>query len=270
MGRGGFGCDPAPRHASLQLPPLTLNPFAPGKFCLPVPSLAGGRREAAGGHVASRSFPTGSTAERFQIGIAAVKPCIFQFLLCKLSLILPDCQRTSKCHSATCHKNTFSKISSLPSSITGFIFLFFPMGMLTQSRDNIWRLILTQQQSKGKMGRGSLHFWGQELEGLKILAIKKKNPKNPKPKIPGFMGIQQLLLLLLAGWILPEIKSQLLFFTPVKKQDPISHPPAGNHIIPHSLWDAGGEGGDGKELDRTRFSGMPVAGGKPGTQSSPH
>lgn len=46
------------------------------------------------------------------------------------------------------------------------------------------------------------------------------------------MGIQQLLLLLLAGWILPKIKPQMLFPTLLKSQDPISCPPAGNHIIP--------------------------------------
>lgn len=77
MGMGGFWCDPAPSHASLQIPPLILDPFPPGKFHLPALSLAGGCREAAGGHVASRLFPTNSTIERFQMGIAPVKPQYF-------------------------------------------------------------------------------------------------------------------------------------------------------------------------------------------------
>lgn len=38
-------------------------------------------------------------------------------------IILHDCQRISKDHGATCHRNAFSKISSPPSSVTGFIFL---------------------------------------------------------------------------------------------------------------------------------------------------
>lgn len=44
--------------------------------------------------------------------------------------------------------------------------------MLTH-RENIWRLILAWEQTEGKMGRGS-----PQLEGLKILVIKKKNPNQ--------------------------------------------------------------------------------------------
>lgn len=97
QGMGGFGCDPAPRclifPSSLCFPmaadptnlsrpsTLILNPLQPGKNpAPPAPSLAGRCSKAAG---ASGFFPTNSTTERFQPGIAAVKPRILLFLLCK-------------------------------------------------------------------------------------------------------------------------------------------------------------------------------------------
>lgn len=86
------------------------------------------------------------------------------------------------------------------------------------------------------------------------------------------MGIQQLLLLLLAGWILPKVKPQMLFSTSLKNQDPISCPPAGNHIISHFLWVCrrGWQGVRGVPLGRTRFSGMPIARGKSDALNIPH
>lgn len=186
---------------------------------------------------------------------------ILLFLPCKHShkFFHLDSQRISKCHGATCH--LFQDFLPLKLHHRLYFPFFFPREMLTHSRENIWRLILAQEQSKGKMGRGSL-----QLEGLKILAIKKK---NLKPKPPGFMSIQQLLLLLLAGWILPKIKPQMLFSTWLKKQDPISCLLSGNHIIPTFLEGmAKSEGG--VSLGRTRFSGMLVAGGKSDALDIPH
>lgn len=146
-------------------------------------------------------------------------------------------------------------------------FPFFPRGMLTHNRENIWRLILAQEQREDRQRVTTVR--GRELEGLKILAITKK---KPKPKLPGFMGIQQLLLLLLPGWILPKIKPQMLFCTPLKNQDPILCPPPGNHIIPCSLWGCRRKGTakEGVSWGRIRFSRMPVAGGKPDALNIPH
>lgn len=63
---------------------LIPNPLRPGKTpAPPAPSLAGRCSDAAGGCIASGFFPTNGTIERFELGIAAVKPRILLFLLCK-------------------------------------------------------------------------------------------------------------------------------------------------------------------------------------------
>lgn len=191
------------------------------------------------------------------MGIAPVKPQILPFLPCKHShkffYLIARGSPSAMVQHAT--EMPFPRISSLPSSVTGFIFLLFsPKGMLTHSRENIWRLIVAWEQSEGKMGRGS-----PQLEGLKILAIKKKKkPKKPKPKLPGFMDIQQLLLLLLAGWILPKNKASNVVFPPAEKaRIPFHALQLGTTSSPHSQrgwqrvrgslpgkdqiqWDAGG------------------------------
>lgn len=144
-----------------------------------------------------------------------------------------------------------------------FFLLFSPKGMLTHSRENIWRLIVAWEQSEGKMGRGS-----PQLEGLKILAIKKKNQKNPN---------QNYLVLWISSssycycWLVGfyrKIKPQMLFSPLLKKP--------GSHFMPSS-WEphhphiprGDGKGSGGVSLGRTRFSGMLVAGGKPDALNIP-
>lgn len=126
MGMGGFECDPAPHHAFLQIPPLILNPLAPRK--IPSPSSISCRRMQGGCRWPccikiipykqhNRAFPNGNCS--CQILYFAIPA-----LLTVPQVLLPDCQRISKGHGATCHRNAFSKISFLTSSVTGFIFLF--------------------------------------------------------------------------------------------------------------------------------------------------
>lgn len=100
-----------------------------------------------------------------------------------------------------------------------FSFFFPPKGMLTHSRENIWRLILAWEQSEGKMGRGS-----PQLEGLKILAIKKtKKQKTKNSWIYGYPAA----LIAIVGW---------LDFTKNKASNVVFHPAEkpGSHFMPSS------------------------------------
>lgn len=156
------------------------------------------------------------------MGIAPVKPQILLFLPCKHShkffyLIARESPSAMVQHAT---EMPFPRISSLPSSVTGFIFLFFsPKGMLTHSRENIWRLILAWEQSEGKMGRGS-----PQLEGLKILAIKKtKKQKTKNSWIYGYPAA----LIAIVGW---------LDFTKNKASNVVFHPAEkpGSYFMPSS------------------------------------
>lgn len=57
-------------------------------------------------------------------------------------------------------------------------FPFCPKGILTHSRENIWRLILAQEQSKGKMGRGSPQFGDESWRAWKHWQFKKKTKQK--------------------------------------------------------------------------------------------
>lgn len=135
---GGFGCDPAPCHASLQIPPLILNPSSPWK--IPSPSSISCRRMQGGCRWPccikiipykqhNRAFPKRNCS--CQATNSAV-PALQTFP----QVLLPDCQRISKCHAATCHRNAFSKdfLSPKLHHRLYFPFFFFPKGMLTHRK----------------------------------------------------------------------------------------------------------------------------------------
>lgn len=128
--------------------PWSSTPLPPGKFH-PLQEDAG-RLQVAMLH--QDLFPTSSTIQRSQAGIAPVKTTDFAIPALQTfpRVLLPDCQRISKC--------LFQDF--LPPKLRNRLYFnfFFPRGMLTHSRENIRRLILAREQSKGEMGRGSPQF----------------------------------------------------------------------------------------------------------------
>lgn len=94
------------------------------------------------------------------MGIAPVKPRILLFLPCKhshkfLYLIARESPSAMVQHATEMPFLRFSPSQALSQALFS---LFSPKEMLTHSREIIWRLILTQEQSEGKMGRGSPQF----------------------------------------------------------------------------------------------------------------
>lgn len=139
MGTGGFGCDPALRHASLQIPPLILNPSAPRK--IPSPSSISCRRMQGGCRwpCCIKIIPYKQHNRALPNGNRCVKPSILLFLPCKRShkFFYPIARESPSAMVQHATEMPFLRFSPSQALSQALFSLFSPKGMLTHSREII-------------------------------------------------------------------------------------------------------------------------------------